>query len=95
MRWGIWLILLLAGCGAVPLRLVGPAEQVLPRLPDRCGVAGVAGLMGQPFVALAGYRLPGALRVLYPEQVVTAEVQPTRLNAAVDRDTRITALFCG
>jgi len=88
-------IALLAGCGVAPLRLVGSAEQVLPRLPDRCGVAQVQGLVGQPFVALAGSRLPGALRVLYPGQVVTAEVQPTRLNASVDHETRITALFCG
>jgi hypothetical protein len=94
-RLGAGLAVLLAGCDSAPLHRVGPAAQVLPRLPDRCGVAGVQGLIGQPFVALAGYRLPGALRVLYPDQVVTAEVQPSRLNATVDRETRITALFCG
>jgi hypothetical protein len=84
---------MLAGC-AIAER-VGPAEQMLPVLADRCGVAMVAAVRGQPFVALAAYRLPGPLRVLYPEQAVTKEVQPTRLNAAVDGVGRVVALFCG
>ncbi|MGL6209898.1 MAG: I78 family peptidase inhibitor [Paracoccaceae bacterium] len=89
----VWGVLLVAGCVAV--ERVGPAERMLPVLADRCGVAQVSAVMGQPFVGLAEYRLPGTLRVLYPEQVVTREVQPMRLNAAVDGTGRVVALFCG
>ena len=80
----------LAGCAAAPQ--VGPAVRLAA---DRCGVALVAGLEGQPFVALADVALPGPLRVLYPGQMVLAETQPARLNAAVDGAGRIVDLFCG
>lgn len=91
MRW--LFVVLLAGCGGVTR--VGPPEAVLPRLADRCGVALVDRLVGQPFVALADVDLPGPLRVLYPGQEVTAEVEPARLNASVDGETRIRRVFCG
>lgn len=88
MRWVV--VLVVAGCteGAQ----MGPAVRLAS---DQCGVALVAGLVGQPFVALADVALPGTLRVLYPGQMVMAEVQPARLNATVDGAARVTAVFCG
>jgi len=91
--WRLVGMAVLAGCAGV--ERVGPAERMLPAMADDCGVALVAAEMGQPFVALAAYRLPGTLRVLYPEQVVTREVQAARLNASVDAAGRIRGLFCG
>ena len=85
MRWLV--VVMLAGCVRV-----GPALSVAE---DRCGVALSAGLVGQPFVALAEVDLPGTLRVLYPGQTVISEVQPQRLNAEVDGAGRIRAVFCG
>jgi hypothetical protein len=55
----------------------------------------VEALVGQPFVALAEVALPGSLRVLYPGQMVMAEVQGDRLNAAVDGAGQIVGVFCG
>jgi len=89
--WVRWvLVVVLAGCGG-DVQL-GPAQRVAT---DRCGVAQVEGLVGQPFVALAEVALPGALRVLYPGQMVMAEVQGDRLNAAVDGAGQIVGVFCG
>ena len=87
MRWAV--LVLLAGCGGQPL---GPALRIAA---DDCGVALAEGLVGQPFVALAGVTLPGALRVLYPGQVVMPEVQAARLNAEVDGAGLIRSVFCG
>jgi len=91
---------LAAGCLPRPQHLrgaarLGPPERVLPALPDRCGVADFRRLTGQPFTALAGQSLPGPLRVIYPDQMVTAEVLPTRLNVQIDAASRIRHLFCG
>ncbi len=87
MRWVV--VGLLAGCGGAE---VGQALRVAS---DQCGAGQVQGLVGQPFVALAEVDLPGDLRVLYPGQMVVAEVQPRRLNAAVDGAARIRDVFCG
>lgn len=77
-------VLMLAGC-----------VRSEPMAADQCGAGLVAGLMGQPFVALADVALPGALRVLYPGQEVSDPAQAARLSARVDGAGRISAVFCG
>jgi hypothetical protein len=62
---------------------------------ERCGAAALDALTGRPFTALAGIALPGDLRVLRPAQPVTRDLDPSRLNAQVDRQGRILRLFCG
>lgn len=52
-------------------------------------------LLGHHFSALAERNLSGDLRVLYPDQGVTSEFMPTRLDVQVDRDGTIHKLFCG
>lgn len=90
------LVAALAGCGRIgPGVAVGPAEVMIPPLPDTCG-AGMAGAtLGQPFTGLADVALPGPLRVLWPAQEVTRDLHPTRLNARVSAEGRVQALFCG
>ena len=87
----------LAGCGHPPTyRTMGPVDEMIPRdLPDRCGAADLAMLTGSDFTRLADHRLVGPLRVLWPGQEITAEVQETRLNAQVNTGGRILRLFCG
>ena len=85
---------LLAGC----LRtgpMLGPVDEILPDLPDSCGLAALSGLRGQPMERLADFRLMGPLRVLWPGQEITNDIGPTRLNAEVDVTGRIQRLICG
>ena len=88
---------LLAGCGRSPTYMtMGPVHEMIPRdLPDSCGAADLAMLTGSDFTSLADHRLVGPLRVLWPGQEITAEVQQMRLNAQVNTDGRILRLFCG
>lgn len=85
---------LLAGC----LRtgpMLGPVDEMLPDLPDSCGLAALSDLRGQPMERLADFRLMGPLRVLWPGQEITNDIVPTRLNAEVDVTGRIQRLICG
>ena len=68
---------------------------MLPDLPDSCGAGAVADLQGKDFVLLADRSLSGPLRVIWPGQDITAEIDASRLNAQVTMDGRITRLFCG
>lgn len=98
MRGGLSLLscLMLAACmaGGGYYRL-GPVDRMLPPQPDRCGLAALPELKGQPMARLADYRLVGPLRVIWPGQEVTDDIVPDRLNAQVDVAARITRLFCG
>ena len=85
---------LLAGClRAGPM--LGPVDEMLPALPDSCGLAALSDLRGQPMERLADFRLIGPLRVLWPGQEITNEIVPARLNAEVDVTGRIQRLICG
>jgi hypothetical protein len=86
-------IALLCGCAFAPR--VGPAALVIPPLPDRCGIATLPPMVGQPLVALADVNLQGPLRAIWPAQEVTSELQPGRLNAQLDAEGVILRLFCG
>ncbi len=85
---------LLAGCLRAGLML-GPVDEMLPDLPDSCGLATLSDLRGQPMERLADFRLIGPLRVLWPGQEITNDIVPTRLNAEVDVTGRIQRLICG
>lgn len=86
----------LTGCLAVGSGLrMGPVDKMLPPQPDSCGLAGLPDLTDQPMARLADFRLQGPLRVLWPGQEITNEIDPTRINAAVDVTGRIQRLMCG
>ena len=85
---------LLAGCLRAGVML-GPVDEMLPDLPDSCGLAVLSDLRGQPMERLADFRLMGPLRVLWPGQEITNEIVPARLNAEVDVTGRIQRLICG
>lgn len=95
-RGSALLLCLLAGCAGFggDLRM-GPVDEMLPPQPDRCGLAALPDLTGQPMARLADFRLTGALRVLWPGQEITNDVDPSRLNAEVDVAGRILRLMCG
>lgn len=74
---------------------MGPVDDILPPQPDRCGLADLPDLRGEPMARLADFRLSGPLRVLWPGQEITNEVNVARLNAEVDVTGRILRLMCG
>lgn len=74
---------------------MGPVDEMLPPQPDHCGLAALPDLTGQPMTRLADFRLTKPLRVLWPGQEVTNEIDSARLNAQVDVAGRIESLFCG
>lgn len=74
---------------------MGPVDDMLPQQPDHCGLALLPDLRGAPMAQLADFRLIGPLRVLWPGQEITNEVNPARLNAEVDVAGRILRLMCG
>lgn len=88
--------LLLGACGFGGFApAVAPVSFLATNLPDRCGLAPLDGLTGQPFTTLADYPLTAELRVIWPGQDVTTEQRSERLNAQVADDGRILRLFCG
>ena len=88
--------MILAGCFPVMGGYrMGPVDDMLPPQPDRCGIAHLPDLTGQPMARLADFRLIGPLRVIWPGQEITNEVNPDRLNTEVDVTGRILRLMCG
>lgn len=97
MRLRFLLVLFaLSGCfQAAPTLRMGPVDEMLAPQPDRCGLADLPTLTGEPMARLADFRLTGPLRVLWPGQEITNDVQAGRINAQVDVAGRIQRLFCG
>jgi hypothetical protein len=74
---------------------MGQVDDMLPPQPDRCGLAALPALRSEKMERLADFRLIGPLRVIWPGQEITNEIEPTRLNAEVDVTGRILRLMCG
>ncbi len=86
----------LSGCAVIyPERTLGPVSKMIPPLPDNCAAEALAPLKGSNFTALADQPLPGQLRVLWPKQPVSGDLDSKRLNALVDDNGAIKRLFCG
>ena len=79
---------LLAACEPVP-----PA--VVPDEPsDQCGASGYQGLVGQPRDLLASMTFPIGTRLIGPDDAVTADFRPERLNIEYGRSGRIEKVSC-
>ena len=78
-----------------PDLLMGPVDRMIPPLPDNCRATALADLKGMNFTSLADRELVGTLRVLWPAQQVSGDLDSRRLNALVDTQGRIKRLFCG
>lgn len=92
----VLMVCVLAGCFPLAGQMrMGPVDEMLSPQPDQCGLAVLPDLHGAPMARLADFRLIGPLRVLWPGQEITNEVNPTRLNAEVDVTGHILRLMCG
>lgn len=82
MRASLILVGLLAGCTATP---PDPTETT-------CNASNWQELVGQPEEAI--YGALGNLRVIKPDQAITKDYNPNRLNAVIGRDGRIERFGC-
>ena len=91
----VLLAALLSACAMGGQVRMGPVAKMLKPQPDLCGAAALIDVVGHPFTELADHPLAGPLRVLWPEQEITDDVVPNRLNAEVTNDQLILRLSCG
>lgn len=84
----------------VPEGTPGAIEVVLDE-GDSCGARDLRQLIGQPGAGVAGVRIVGSdglpvpVRVIGPNDVVTLDFSPERVNLRTDASGTITAVDCG
>jgi hypothetical protein len=90
MKYAIFAGLLLAGCGAA----VAPvATGQRANTPDTCNAAAHQGLVGRD--AASSLALPEPKRLYGPNDAVTTDFNPARLNVQLDEIDNIVAITCG
>ncbi|MCX7565705.1 I78 family peptidase inhibitor [Sulfitobacter sp. F26169L] len=90
MKYMIFAGLLLAGCGAA----VGPTANRTPaNAPDTCNAAAHQGLIGMD--AASSLALPEPKRLYGPNDAVTTDYNPDRLNVQLNEIDNIVAITCG
>ncbi len=60
-----------------------------------CAAADLQYLIGMPESALSEMNLPSPLRVIHPNQPVTMDLSPSRLNIEIDANGMIKEVRCG
>jgi hypothetical protein len=81
----------LAGCEPV----APPGFDRMPPEPEACGAKGMEKLLWKDRAVLAAMTFPAGTRVIEPGQPVTADYSAERLNIDLDRQGRITRVWCG
>ena len=83
---------------ALPLLLLAacvPEEPAMEDPPtDACQSAGFQGLVGQPRAVLERMLLPAGSRVIGPNDPITRDYRPDRLNIEVGANDRIARVAC-
>lgn len=89
--WPVWLLvpLMLAACVEVP---PPPAEPSVPE--DSCNAAGYQGLVGQSSDVLRTMLLPAGTRVIGPNDAITEDFRPERMNLEIGVSGRIDKIGC-
>jgi hypothetical protein len=67
----------------------------VPGEEDQCGAVARQGLIGQSREVLAEKSFTGPVRVIGPNQAVTMDFNPERINLETDSVGIITRVFCG
>lgn len=81
-------LMLLAGCTAAQAPLP-------PQTEDTCGAAQFANLIGQNATALERTLLLGPVRVIRPDDLMTMDFRPDRVNFRIGEDETIQRIDCG
>lgn len=87
LRAAIFVPLLLVGCGEANVAAKPTAE-------DSCGAVPFQGLVGQTEEVLRPMRLPDGTRVIGPDQSVTMDFRPTRMNIEIGVGGLIARIGC-
>ncbi len=82
--------LALTACEPVPPTSGQPALE----LPQECGAEGYQGLVSQPRAVLDVMKFPLGTRVIGPDDAVTADYRPDRLNIEYGRTGLIEKVSC-
>lgn len=87
------------GLAAAALGLMTACEPVPPAVTpeppqDSCGAEGYQGLIGQPREVLTQMTFPIGTRLIGPDDAVTADFRPDRLNIEYGRSGRIEKVSC-
>lgn len=85
---GLAALAALAACEPVP----APLTPDTP--PDDCRASAYQGLVGQPVSVLAAMTFPIGTRQIGPDDAVTADFRPDRLNIEYGRSGRIEKIAC-
>ncbi|MBD3679789.1 MAG: hypothetical protein HUJ27_15490 [Rhodobacteraceae bacterium] len=64
-------------------------------IPDPCGARDLQHFVGQPRAQLVNVDFGVPVRFIGPDEAVTMDHNPERLNISYDRSFRVTRLFCG
>ncbi|MDQ1900261.1 I78 family peptidase inhibitor [Paracoccus sp. WLY502] len=80
---------LLAACEPMP---VEPLPEAAP--PDDCRASAYQGLVGQPVSVLAAMTFPIGTRQIGPNDAVTSDFRPERLNIEYGSTGRIEKVSC-
>lgn len=83
--------LALAACEPVNTVSQPPLE---PAPLDDCGASGYQGLIGQPHEVLASMKFAIGTRVIGPDDAVTADYRPDRLNVEYGKTGLIEKISC-
>lgn len=79
-----------------PGLLLAACAGSFPGLRDAdCGAARLAEFVGQPAVEVAAIETPGPVRILGPNDLMTLDFNPERLNILTDEAGIVTELSCG
>lgn len=62
---------------------------------DRCNAATFEPYIGRPVSSLDGITFPQGTRIVGPNDAVTMDNQPSRLNIVYDGNATITQVYCG
>jgi len=93
MKYTLFLITAL-GLGACGLQTAGSAPAAGGASgPDTCGAAAYQDLIGKD--AAASLALPEPKRAYRPDEAVTTDINPARLNVQLDDTDTIVAVTCG
>ncbi|SNT72992.1 I78 family peptidase inhibitor [Paracoccus seriniphilus] len=86
---GVLAIFTVAACAPPTPREITPDEPA-----DQCGAAGYKGLIGQPRDILDKMSFPIGTRQIGPEDAVTSDFRPDRLNIEYGSNGRIDSVSC-
>lgn len=90
MRYTIFAAVILAGCGGAMAPTAGRAPAITA---DTCNAAAHQGLVGLD--AASSLALPEPKRLYGPNDAVTTDFDPARLNVQLDDTDTIIAVTCG